>query len=371
MPQQPISIIGAGIGGVTLGRCLLRRGISSVLYERASPTARHGYGITLYPSAYQPLLKVLNMDESTFKQRIAVDGPVGGFGAIESKQANQHEGASLPFRAHREKLERLLRDGLDIRWENALEKLEEDQTGLILHLQNGQSVKQTCVIGVDGPHANSRKSLLPDISLTVLPFVAFNGQRRINKDTFQALYSPAMQGLTVIETRSNDALLQISVNEDQRDLVSISWVYSRAARGADDPLYRPNRPISGATDIPKEFYQEIGALTNLEQPFQDVFDEEKMQIERVLSWLMRTVQVGLPELRGLAEKGIFFIGDSVHAQPILGGEGANTAIKDGVELAEHIANHGYHTISDWYQEVYQSWDDGVQRSKTAIQKMHS
>ena len=58
MTQSTINIVGAGIGGVTLGRCLLKRGISSVLYERMSSSRRHGYGITLHSSAYQPLLKV-------------------------------------------------------------------------------------------------------------------------------------------------------------------------------------------------------------------------------------------------------------------------------------------------------------------------
>jgi hypothetical protein len=80
------------------------------------------------------------------------------------------------------------------------------------------------------------------------------------------------------------------------DLVTISWVYSRPAHNASDPLYRPNRPVSGATDIPDELYEEIGALEHLKQPFREVFDKEKVQMKRVLSWLMRTVEVNLEEL---------------------------------------------------------------------------
>jgi hypothetical protein len=65
-----------------------------------------------------------------------------------------------------------------------------------------------------------------------------------------------------------------SINEQTADLVSVSWIYSRPSRGAINPLHKPNRPISGATYIPEKFYQEVGALQNLEQPFKEVFDEE-------------------------------------------------------------------------------------------------
>ena len=41
MPQQPILILGAGIGGLTLGRCLRKEGISFVIYEKATSSPRH------------------------------------------------------------------------------------------------------------------------------------------------------------------------------------------------------------------------------------------------------------------------------------------------------------------------------------------
>ena len=85
MSQPTISIVGAGIGGLTLGRCLLQRGIRAVLYEKASSSSRHTYAITLQPSSYRPLLKVLNVDEATFKARVAVDAGIGGSGNINSE----------------------------------------------------------------------------------------------------------------------------------------------------------------------------------------------------------------------------------------------------------------------------------------------
>jgi 2-polyprenyl-6-methoxyphenol hydroxylase-like FAD-dependent oxidoreductase len=158
MTQQPISIIGAGIGGLTLTRCLLKHGIPAVLYERMRSTPRHSYGVTLHASSYRPLLKVLEIDEWTFKRRIAVDGEIGGSGKINPRVlVRPGEIDADSFRAHREKLERLLREGLNVQWEHALEKVEEEPSGMGLHLNCGQKLDSSVIIGVDGPHSNTRK----------------------------------------------------------------------------------------------------------------------------------------------------------------------------------------------------------------------
>ncbi|GAB7347715.1 hypothetical protein MBLNU459_g5272t1 [Dothideomycetes sp. NU459] len=329
MAQQPISIIGAGLGGLTLGRCLLKRGIPAVLYERAASSPRHSYGITLQPSTYRPLLKVLDLDEQTFKNRIAVDGAVGGLGAIDCKKL-VHPVRPGSFRANRGKLEGLLREGLDIRWDHELAKLEITPTGLSMSLENGHWSEQTCVIGADGVHANTRKSLISNVELNILPFVTFN----------------ALQDSNIVELRRSGAVLQVSINDHTEDVISVSWTYSRPAHGATDPLYKPNRPVASATNIPDDFYHEIGTLPGLEQPFKDIFDEEKLRKERILSWLMRTTEISLPRLQELGRNGVLFIGDSVHAQPILGGEGANAAMTDAAELADHIAANGITSIAE-------------------------
>jgi 2-polyprenyl-6-methoxyphenol hydroxylase-like FAD-dependent oxidoreductase len=375
MTQQPVRIIGAGIGGLTLGRCLAKRGVPVILFERMASTPRHSYGVTLHASSYRPLLDVLGLDEWTFRRRIAVDGPRGGSGNIEPTSLVCPASVEpTSFRAHRERLERLLREGLDVQWEHALDRVEEDpsssSTDVLLCLQNGQKLPSACVFGVDGPHSNTRKSLSSDTPLQVLPFVAFNGKRRVKNELFNRVYAPAMGASNVIELKRDDTVLNISINEHQGDVVSISWIFSRPAKGSSDPLHKPNRHVSGATDIPEEFYQEVTALEDLPQPFKEVFDAQKLKMERVLHWLMRSVLVSRGELDVFAKKGVFFMGDSVHAEPILGGEGANNAITDGLELAECFSSRGVEAIPSWYDARYPSWEAGISRSETAIAEMH-
>ncbi|KAL7910949.1 hypothetical protein GGI35DRAFT_492486 [Trichoderma velutinum] len=369
--QKPVRIIGAGIGGLTLGRCLLKYGTPAVLYERMPSTSRHGYGVTLHAPSYLPLLDILGVDEFTFRRRIAVDGLLGGSGNIEPRSiVSPRKVDSTSFRAHRGKLENLLREGLDVQWENPLEKVEEAASGVILYMQNGQKLESSYIIGSDGPHSNTRKSLSPGTSFNALPYVAFNGKRRVKRALYDSLYAPAFNDSNVIEKKQGDVVLDVSVNEQLADAVSISWIFSRPARDSIDPLHRPNRPVSGATDIPKEFFDEIEKLHGLDQPFKDVFDIEKLKMERVLHWLMRTVLVSHQELCALANKGVFFMGDSVHAEPILGGEGANNAIIDGMELAKCISRFGQGGITTWYESRYPTWKDSISESEQAIALMH-
>lgn len=373
MSKGPVSIIGAGLGGLTFAQCLLKRGIQATIYQQGANAPRHGYGITLHAPVYRPLLKVLNMDESSFRKRVAVDGAAGGIGAINPRKLVRPDQVdSASFRANRAKLEELLREGLDIKGDHAVQEVEETPRGVTICLANGQRIEQPGpVVGADGVHSKTRKSLLPNAQLNILPFVALNGKRRLSADAFEHLYSSAMQESNMIETQTpSGAILQISVNDVLQDTVSISWVYSRAAQPAHDPLFKPDRPLSSATAIPDDFFHEIASLGPLQQPFADVFDADKLKSDRILSWLMRTVEpISLSDLEELAKKRVFLIGDAVHAQPILGGHGANAAISDALDLSSHIENDD--RLMGWYSSKHAVWGEGVDTSKKSISDMHA
>jgi 2-polyprenyl-6-methoxyphenol hydroxylase-like FAD-dependent oxidoreductase len=81
-----------------------------------------------------------------------------------------------------------------------------------------------------------------------------------------------------------------------------------------------------------------------------------------MHWLMHTVLVSLQDLPKFAEKGIFSMGDAVHAEPILRGEGANYAITNEIELAECIATFGLDDIPAWCGRRYPMWESGIRKS---------
>jgi tyrosinase len=376
---QAIPIIGAGIAGLTLSRSLRHRGIPSIIHEKASSKQRFNYAITLHSTAYQPLLKILNLDESTFKRRVAVDAEDDGEGKIgEHVELPSHAGlysTESSFRANRAKFEQLLREGIDIRWRTTLQSIEKNTQGLSLRFHNTEwSSGSKLVVGADGVHSNVRKLLLPTSSrLDVLPYVAFNGKRRMNRKEFDDIFSgEAVEKRTnVWEAKEGDAVLNISVNEKTSEGVSISWVYSRPIRSNEDALHRPNRSNEDAQKIPEEFFLEVGGLKELNPPFSAIFNVEKVRGDRILHWLMRTTSTPMSDLRDLLmESGVCLIGDATHAEPIVGGNGANAAIMDAMKLADAISSGGKDGVLRWYDERHSKWVQGAEESQKHLARMH-
>ena len=86
---------------------------------------------------------------------------------------------------------------------------------------------------------------------------------------------------------------------------------------------------------------------------------------------MRSVRPDVREAERLAGNGVILIGDAVHATPILGGEGANMAITDGIELAEHIAAQGIDTGANFVEARHKTWIKSVENSERQLEEMHA
>ena len=372
MPAHSITIVGAGLAGLTLGRCLKRHGINAVILEKAASSPRYNYGITLHPWAYRPLLKLLQKDELAFREKVAVDATLlDGTGSLSgSALAKGVDVDPESFRCHRGRLETWLREELDVQGGNTLEDVEVTTRKIVLHLKGNETRETEILIGTDGVHSQVRKILAPDIKLQVLPFVVFNGKRQITTSEYENVLGSVMKERTVIQSLHQDILLEIAISDISLNHVDLSYTYSRPVR-PEDPLHKPDRPNSGATEIPEEFYTELDQLEGLQKPFEIVFDASRVRKDRVLHWLMRTT-LGTPaQIKDLANRGVLLIGDAIHAMPILGGEGANMAMKDGVDLAAHIARHGTKGLQDFSEAKLQTWQNGIQESERRIAEMHN
>ncbi len=352
MSPPTISIVGAGLSGLVLGRCLKQRGTPCIIFDRdtaAAAATRYSYGITLYPWAYRPLLRYLDLNEATFQKTVAVDSYIGGVGRLSSHTrhgSNETDG----FRANRRKLEKMLREGLDVRWEHDLTEISSEEGSNSMVFGNGQKLQASIVVGADGPHSQVRRAFTPNSNFTILPYAVYNGKCRVDPKTFEDKFAPHMNGANVIEHRIGQTLLQITVADRTETSVSISYTYSRPARGLADLGFTPERSAAGASRITDQLFDEVRSLGVLEEPFGEVFDAEKMNTG--------------------AGRGILLVGDAAHATPILGGDGANAAIQDCVDLAEYIVQNGTSDLAGFYGTKDETWRSYVRDGEDRLAKMH-
>jgi hypothetical protein len=255
---------------------------------------------------------VFQIDEGTFVKRVAVDGIINGKGFVhlDDKGRTRDEKYRVsPLRAHRGRLESLLREDVDVKWGHLLQDILNQGSEHILNFKNCGKVESGFVVDTSGVHSTIRKLLLPNSQLNILPYVVFRGTRRLDQDTFRENYAPCFENGNVIETKKGDILLQIWINSHNQDTgaVDISYVYSRHAH-ANDPFHRPGRGLDESVDIPSAFFAEVCQLSGLEQPFQETFNGEAILDDKILHWLMRTILFPLSELKRLSEKGMLLIG---------------------------------------------------------------
>lgn len=289
-----ITIIGAGISGLVLSRCLLHRGIPSLILEKTGQAAfthkRNNYGITLHRKTYQPLLKFLGVDEERFTREVGIGG-VGVGGEL--------------LRVNRRLFEGFLSEGLDVRWEGEGESLDGDGKaggqGVLVKLRGGEEIQSEVVVGADGPHSLVREKISPETQFDILPFVAINGRRRLAPAELQ---EAGMANESIVEQRVGDALFRVSLDErmEREGEVGISWTFSRPARRGEDALFRPQRAKKAAKEIPEELFGEVEGMNGqLRGVLKVVFDTEKMRGDRMLNWLMRTVEVDSGRLNDAAK----------------------------------------------------------------------
>lgn len=379
MPR--IAIVGAGIAGLTAARCLRSRGTVPQIYESASTTARHTYPLTLQSKSFRPLLNFLGVLEYDFVSQVASRRLHGnGDGTISIPDANEGDGV---FRAVSGRLERFLRGDLEVICGQGLKDIDVGRNDELKARVYGSSkrIPADIVIAGDGVHSAVRSMLLPTNKPEVLPYVVFNGKRRILMKDFRDKYLAGFSGRSSVEQLKGKTLLRASYSVDTEDdndksgaagVVNLSYTFSRPARvwPAYDPLYAPDRSKSAASNVSEAFYAELQDLHPLQAPLGELLDVQTVRDDRKLHWLMRRVRLDESDTARTSGINVALIGDAAHACPILGGYGANLAIEDGLVLANLIIERGIEGVINFYSMRRRRWQHEYDKSEKRLELMH-
>lgn len=164
--MNPISIIGAGIGGLTLGSILKQQNLDFTIYESAPEIKPVGAGIMMAVNAMQIFEKL------GLKEKIENSGNnIHGISITDEKLktisttnvlALEKKFNSCNVAIHRADLQNILADNLDfekIKLNYSLKTIEKKEN-YHLHFENGNEIESKIVFGADGIHSKVRNQII-------------------------------------------------------------------------------------------------------------------------------------------------------------------------------------------------------------------
>lgn len=175
--QDEITIVGAGIGGLTLARALEQRNIPFQLYEQAESFEALGYGLQISPNVVRLLnelgvepqlervshrclgfeLRSFDTDQVLAKWDLDCETPY-----YHCRRADLHQ---LLFNA--------IQDKSKIHFSRRLESYQETGDQLSLIWENAEPITANALIGADGVRSVVRRSLFPQYEIQYAGYAAF------------------------------------------------------------------------------------------------------------------------------------------------------------------------------------------------------
>lgn len=317
--SPPVTIVGAGLGGLVLARVLHSRGVAVVVYEAdESPTARtQGGMLDIHDDSGQPALAVAGLTDGfrdlilEGRQSYRVLEPDGT--VLVDRPDDGHGGRPEVQRAE---LRALLLDSLPagtVRWGHKVAGVQAlGGNRHEVRFADGSTVDTEVLVGADGAWSRVR----PVLSDAVPGYI---GTSSVETWLFDA------------DTRHPEAARAVGGGSMFAFDSAETWIGAHRERGGTLHAYallsRPREWFDGA-DVPRiaaEFHgwaPELRALvTETDTPL-----------------VVRPLHTLPPGHRWDRRPGVTLLGDAAHLAPP-DGEGANLAMQDGAELALALAAH--------------------------------
>ncbi|ARJ28158.1 FAD-dependent oxidoreductase [Staphylococcus lugdunensis] len=350
--KEPITIIGGGIGGLTLARVLYVNGIPSKIYEAdASPNARtQGGQLDIHEYNGQVALEKANlMDEfhSIIHEGADAAKIVDTNGELLLEVPDDEENGRPEVL--RGDLRQILIHSLPeetIEWNKKVDHIEEIQHGEYKVVFRDESfINTTKLIGADGAWSKVRK-LLTDIT-------------------------PNYVGTTFIETYLHDV---DNKHPKTAEIVGEGAMYAlspgkgfvahREANNIIHTYIEMNRDLDWINRI--DFSNKTETIKTILAEFKGWAPEITALLTESDSNIVARKINALPDKhRWEPKSGITLIGDAAHLMAP-SGEGANLAMLDGAELAEGIAKNYNH-----FDEVIKEYESQMfPRSEAEQQESH-
>jgi 2-polyprenyl-6-methoxyphenol hydroxylase-like FAD-dependent oxidoreductase len=325
--KSPITIIGAGLGGLTLARVLHVHGIRATIYEAEASADARGQGGLLDIHEYngQLALKAAGL----FDKFLEIIHPGAEAQRVLDKDGNvlldqPDKGNGGRPEVHRGDLRRILLDSLPaatIRWGHKLTAVSPavSQPGdgrHILTFDDGSTVTTGFLVGAEGAWSRVR-SLLSEAK-PAYAGTSFIETYRFDRETRHMAFASAAGGCTSMAIAPGKGIIA-----------------HREANGVMHTYVALNKPEDWIARI--DFSDPKTALACIAGEFHGWAPELTALITEGETAVPRPIHVLPVEHRWERVRGVTLLGDAAHLMSPFSGEGANLAMFDGAELGKAIA----------------------------------
>lgn len=209
-----ITIIGAGMGGLTTGIALKKFGHKVTIYEQAEKILPVGAAISLWSNGVK-CLNYLSLTEQVAKlggqmdQLAYIDGLTGDTMTQFSLLPLIEEVGQRPYPVARADLQNMLMDEFgreDIQLGKKMVELQEQKDGVLVKFADGTEIKTDLLIGADGTHSITRAYVLGEqVSRRYAGYVNWNGLVEISEKL-----TPADQWTTFVGQGKRVSLMPVA-----------------------------------------------------------------------------------------------------------------------------------------------------------------
>lgn len=319
--MKQISIIGGGIGGLTLALALQKKAIDFQLYEQANSFEALGYGLQLSPNVVR-IFRKLGIE----KQLADISHRCLGFelrsfnndGILAQWKLN----SDVPYyQCRRADLHQLLFNSLEdrsnIHFSQQLESYQQKDNQVILNFKNQASITAKALIGADGIRSVIRRSLFPVDKPEYAGYAAYRVILPF-KDDYKSLLGKA----TVWMGENHHVVAYPNGNQAQK----ISWL--NLVLVIKDANWHEQ-----SWTIPADKQEIIENFTNKSALLNKILKDMVSNDEPCYKWGLFAHQ----PLPYWSQGRVTLLGDAAHPMLPFQAQGAAMAMEDAYILAECIA----------------------------------
>lgn len=355
-----VTIIGGGIGGLTLAAGLLRRNVRVQIYEAASAFAEIGLGLSIGPAAHRAMPLIDPQIREIYDSLVTTHADSPGYESFKDTwfevvwAGGKKEGDLLMDLKALPSGQTTLRraDFLDalvslvpreiVHFGKRLESLVEDGDDVQLKFDDGTTVSAEVVIGCDGIRSKVKESMLPEESKRTQPrYSGMYGYRAVldMKDMVDAVgdqrarvstmyIGEGAYGISYPIMRAQKVNVGVYILSEKWDCDT--WVRKASREDMVRDTEKMGRYVKSLVEVGEVPFR----LVCISNAFQRMPDASQWAIFEH------------PHISTFAQSRVAILGDAAHASTPHQGAGAGQAIEDAHVLSELLGDSRVKSAED-------------------------